>query len=182
MRKPCLLSSAPAPSPPVMRILAGVVAATFVAGCAGARGEWPDLQSRPVEAVRMPDPDAPRPPRRVAPAPGAETLARADRVLGDAEADLRAAQGVLDAALAAARTRPFGSPEWAAAQVAQSRLWEGCTPVALLLDELVPAVPVAEPALPPAPSPEAGLRIARANALLARCEAGAAQARAALAQ
>jgi hypothetical protein len=163
-------------------VLAIPVLAALVAGCAGARGDWPVLQSRPVESVRLPDPDAPPPPRPVADVPSATVLADADRLLAEAEADLRAAQGALAGALAAARGQPFGSPAWSAAQVAHSRLWEGCGPVARLRDRLTPPLPAGEPALPPAPSAEAAQRIERADALLARCEASAAQARAALAQ
>lgn len=165
-----------------MRGSTGVVAAILVAGCAGARGDWPDLQSRPVEAVRLPDPDAPPPPRPMAPPPTAMALAEADRVLAGADADLRAAQARLHAALAAARAQPAGSDAWGRAQVALSRLWEACGPVARLRDELAPAMAPGEPAVPPAPSPEAARRLDRADALMARCEASATQARAALAQ
>ena len=154
--------------------------ALLAAGCAGVRGDWPSLQSRRVELVRLPDPDAPPLPRPVAPAPPPSLLAEADRQLADAEADVRAAEAVLARALVAARGQPAGSLAWGWAQVAQSRLWESCGPVARLRDRLDP--PAAETAvLPAAPSPEAAQRIERADALLARCEAGAAQARAVLA-
>jgi hypothetical protein len=154
----------------------------LMAGCARLQGEFPGLQSRPVEAVRLPDPDAPPPPRAVAAPPDAGVLAAADRVLAEAEADLAAAQAVLARTIAAARGQPAGSLAWTEAQVALSRLWEGCLPAAVQRDALLPAVPEEPPGLPPLPASEAQSRIERAEALLARCEAETERARAQLAR
>ncbi|MFN3288359.1 MAG: hypothetical protein ACK40H_07905 [Sphingomonadaceae bacterium] len=154
----------------------------LMAGCARLQGEFPSLQSRPVEAVRLPDPDAPPPPRAVAAPPDAGVLAQADRTLAEAEADLAAAQAALARALAAARGQPAGSLAWTEAQVALSRLWEGCVPAAVQRDALVPATADDPPGLPPLPSPAAQARIERAEALMARCEAETERARAQLAR
>lgn len=154
----------------------------LMAGCARLQGEFPGLQSRPVEAVRLPDPDAPPPPRAVADPPEAGALAIADRTLAEAEADLASAQAQLARALAAARGQPAGSLAWTEAQVALSRLWEGCLPAAIQRDALLPAPPGDPPGLPPLPAPSAQARIERAEALLARCEAETEQARAQLAR
>ncbi len=168
--------------PATGRLALALALALATAGCARLQGEFPSLQSRPAEALALPDPAAPPPPRAVAAAPDAAALAKADRALAEAERDLAAARDALASALAAARGQATGSLAWVEAQVALSRLWEACLPAAAELDALQPATPADPPGLPPLPAPEAQARIDRARALLARCEAEQASARAQLAR
>lgn len=93
-----------------------------MAGCAGDKGRYPSLATRDFERVRHADVSAPL----LTPGPaGAEALARAEQLLGEARnahADfLKAAPGAVSAVGLAAGTTPDDNA-WSAAQIELARL------------------------------------------------------------